>query len=162
MKMEKPNYLERFVSAQNADGRYERARGELRRGYKSSHWMWFVFPQIAGLGHSAMSRMYGIASLEEAKEYRRHPVLGPRLMECAAIVSATRDRTAEDIFGRVDAQKLRSSMTLFMRVAPHEPLFGQVLERFFGGLPDVATDRMLRGRRPKGIPGREIGYTPLD
>ena len=95
--------------------------------------MWFVFPQVAGLGQSEMSRLYAIASLDEARAYLDHPVLGPRLRECAAIVLATQGRSAEDIFGGIDAVKLRSSMTLFHRAAPDEAVFREVLDRFFGG-----------------------------
>jgi uncharacterized protein (DUF1810 family) len=135
--------LERFVAAQNAGGTYARAVDELRRGQKTSHWMWFVFPQIAGLGQSQMSRTFAISSLEEAKAYLRHPVLGPRLMEVAGIVASTRSDTAEQIFGGIDAQKLRSSMTLFLRAQPEEPLFQQVLDRYFDGVPDSATDRLI-------------------
>ena len=138
-----PYDLERFVAAQNAGGTYDRAIEELRRGFKTSHWMWFVFPQIAGLGQSPTSRKFAISSLDEAQAYLRHPVLGPRLMECAAIVAETAGRTAEQIFGGIDAQKLHSSMTLFRRAAPSEPLFAKVLDRYFDGLADSATDARL-------------------
>jgi uncharacterized protein (DUF1810 family) len=141
--MDDPYDLERFVAAQNAGGTYDRAIGELRSGHKTSHWMWFVFPQIAGLGHSQMSTTFAISSLEEAKAYVRHAVLGPRLIECARVVAAAQARTAEQIFGGIDAQKLHSSMTLFLRAAPSEPLFGQVLERYFDGRPDSATDERI-------------------
>jgi uncharacterized protein (DUF1810 family) len=137
-----PFDLKRFVQAQDAGHTYDRVLEELRRGRKTSHWMWFVFPQIAGLGHSATSRTYAITSLEEARAYLDHDVLGPRLIECAGLVAgATKGRTAEQIFGSVDAQKLHSSMTLFMRTLPDEPLFAQVLDRYFDGRPDGATDR---------------------
>lgn len=135
--------LERFVSAQNAEGTYERAVGELRKGRKTSHWMWFVFPQIAGLGQSPISRKFAISSLDEAKAYLRHDVLGSRLIDCAGIVARSEGRTAEEIFGDVDAQKLHSSMTLFLRAAPDQAIFGQVLERCFDGLPDAATDQRI-------------------
>jgi uncharacterized protein (DUF1810 family) len=135
--------LERFVSAQDASGTYARAVEELRRGRKTSHWMWFVFPQIAGLGFSEMSRMYAIRSLDEAQAYLRHPVLGPRLVECAGIVATMQGRSAEQIFGGIDAQKLRSSMTLFLRANPEEAAFRQVLERHFDGEPDPATSARL-------------------
>jgi uncharacterized protein (DUF1810 family) len=138
-----PYDLERFVSAQNEGGTYERAVAELRRGHKTSHWMWFVFPQIAGLGQSATSRFFAISSLEEARAYLRHAVLGPRLIESARIVADTGGRTAEQIFGGIDAQKLRSSMTLFSRAAPDEPVFAQVLERYFDGVADAATDARI-------------------
>jgi uncharacterized protein (DUF1810 family) len=141
--MDDPYNLERFVAAQNAGGTYNRAIEELRRGRKTSHWMWFVFPQIAGLGHSQMSRTYAISSLDEARAYLQHPVLGPRLLECGASVADAQVGTAEQIFGGIDAQKLHSSMTLFMRADPREPLFEQVLDKYFGGVPDAATDQRL-------------------
>ncbi len=133
--------LDRFVAAQ-AD-LYDHVLAELRRGRKTGHWMWFVFPQIAGLGRSPTSRHYAITSLDEAREYLAHPVLGPRLRECASIVAATQGRTADDIFGDIDATKLRSSMTLFHRADPDEPVFREVLDRFFGGRPDPRTDELL-------------------
>ncbi len=136
-----PYDLQRFVAAQDAGGTYRRAAAELRNGRKDSHWMWFVFPQVAGLGYSQASRTYAISSPAEARAYLAHPVLGPRLIECAAILAGLPDRTAEQIFGEVDALKLRSSMTLFMRAAPGEPVFRQVLDRYFGGEPDSATER---------------------
>jgi len=135
--------LERFVQAQDEDGTYARAVAELRRGRKVSHWMWFVFPQIAGLGHSATSRHFAIAALDEARAYLRHPVLGPRLRECAGILAAQDDHSAEQIFGGVDARKLQSSMTLFARAAPDEAVFARILDRYFGGIPDPATDQRL-------------------
>jgi uncharacterized protein (DUF1810 family) len=141
--MDDPYNLERFVTAQNAGGTYNRAVEELRRRHKTSHWMWFVFPQIAGLGQSQMSRTFAIASLEEAKAYLRHPVLGPRLIECAGIVANTKTVNAVQIFGGIDAQKLHSSMTLFLRADSTEPLFRQVLDRYFGGTSDSATDRRV-------------------
>jgi len=138
-----PYDLERFVAAQDAGGTYDRVVAELQRAHKASHWMWFVFPQIAGLGFSAMSREFAISSRDEAGAYLRHAVLGPRLLACTELVLATTGRTAEDIFGGIDAQKLHSSMTLFLRAAPDEPRFAQVLERFFDGLPDRATDQRV-------------------
>jgi uncharacterized protein (DUF1810 family) len=138
-----PDNLERFVAAQDDGGTYDQAIGELRRGRKTSHWMWFVFPQIAGLGQSSMSRLYAIDSLEEARAYLAHPVLGPRLLECAEVVAAARAATAEDIFGGIDAVKLRSSMTLFARADPGVAVFQRVLDRFFGGVADPATDERL-------------------
>jgi len=135
--------LGRFMAAQDADGTFERAVAELRRGRKTGHWIWFIFPQIAGLGQSPTSRAFAISSLEEARAYLRHPVLGPRLTECARIVAGVQGRTAEQIFGGLDALKLHSSMTLFLRAAPGEPVFGDVLSRYFDGLPDQATDRLL-------------------
>jgi uncharacterized protein (DUF1810 family) len=135
--------LGRFVAAQDADGTFDRAVAELRRGRKTGHWIWFIFPQIAGLGRSPTSRAFAISSLAEAGAYLRHPMLGPRLTECARIVAGVQGRTAEQIFGGLDALKLRSSMTLFLRAAPDEPVFGEVLSRYFDGLPDQATDRLL-------------------
>jgi uncharacterized protein (DUF1810 family) len=135
--------LGRFVAAQDAGGTYDRAVAELRRGRKASHWIWFVFPQIAGLGHSETSRRYAISGLAEARAYLAHPVLGPRLTACAGLVAGTPGRTAEQILGPVDAQKLRSCVTLFARADPGEAVFGQVLDRFFGGQPDPATEQRL-------------------
>src|SRR5579859_4943596 len=122
--------LARFVAAQDAGGTYARALDELRRGRKTSHWMWFVFPQLVGLGQSQMSRTFAISSLEEARAYLRHPVLGPRLIECARTVSRARAESAEQIFGGIDTRKLHSSMTLFLRAEPGEALFKQVLDRY--------------------------------
>jgi uncharacterized protein (DUF1810 family) len=139
--MEDPYDLDRFVTAQA--GTYDAARAELRRGTKTGHWMWFVFPQIAGLGLSPMSQRYAIRSLDEARAYLRHEVLGPRLRECAELVAATSGRTAEQIFGDIDAIKLRSSMTLFLRADPATPVFQRVLDLFFDGGADPATDRRL-------------------
>ena len=141
--MDDPYDLERFVAAQNAGHTYDHAVEELRRGRKTSHWMWFVFPQVAGLGLSYTSQKYAITSLEEAKAYLRHLVLGPRLRECATIVAGSVATSAEEIFGDIDTMKLQSSMTLFLRAEPAEPVFQQVLDRYFGGRPDSATDRLL-------------------
>jgi uncharacterized protein (DUF1810 family) len=140
--------LDRFLAAQDAGGTYLRALEELRAGFKSSHWMWFVFPQIAGLGQSPTSRRFAISSLAEAVAYLRHPVLGPRLRESAAVVAGLKGRSADQIFGSVDAMKLRSSMTLFRRAAPDEPLFGHVLTRYFDGIPDHATETLLDRSAP--------------
>ena len=143
MTTDDPYDLRRFVAAQDADGAYEQAAAELRRGRKTSHWIWFVFPQVAGLGHSWMSHKFAISSLEEARAYLAHPVLGRRLIECAAIVAQTQGRTVEQIFGSIDALKLRSCVTLFLRADPGEPVFGEVLARYFDGEPDPATDRLI-------------------
>jgi uncharacterized protein (DUF1810 family) len=145
--MDDPYDLARFVTAQDAGGTYDDATAELRRGRKTSHWMWFVFPQIAGLGYSPTSRRFAISSLGEARAYLAHPVLGPRLIECAGIVAQTKDRTAEQMFGDLDAQKLHSSVTLFLRADPGVPVFARVLGQYFDGLPDQATDRLLREQR---------------
>jgi len=135
-------HLERFVDAQ--EGTYDQAVAELRRGRKASHWMWFVFPQIAGLGSSPMSQAYAIRSLDEARAYLEHPVLGPRLRESTeALLAAEPGTSAEAILGGIDAIKVRSSMTLFSRAAPEEPLFKNVLDRFYGGEADPETDRRI-------------------
>lgn len=133
--------LERFVAAQDASPSF---LDELRGGRKTSHWMWFVFPQIAGLGHSAMAQRYAIASLEEARAYLAHPVLGARLRECVEVLLSLGTRDPVAIFGSIDAMKLRSSLTLFLRAAPDDPLFQRALDRFYGGVADAATDARLR------------------
>lgn len=129
--------LERFVDAQA--GVYDQALAELRAGRKRSHWMWFIFPQIAGLGQSQMARRYAIASTDEAAAYLAHPVLGPRLRTCAAAVAAHEDRPADAIFDYPDNLKFHSSMTLFADVAPDEAVFQSCLDRFFDGAGDPAT-----------------------
>ena len=139
--------LERFVIAQDEGGAYERALRELAAGRKNSHWMWFVFPQLAGLGQSEMSRRYAIASLAEAAAYLEHPLLGARLHACARALLVHEDTSAARILGPVDAVKLRSSMTLFARADPGERLFGAVLERFYGGEPDPLTLGVVRAER---------------
>jgi uncharacterized protein (DUF1810 family) len=141
--MNDPYDLRRFKTAQDDRGTFDVAVAELRTGRKSSHWMWFIFPQIAGLGQSPISRAYAISSLSEAQAYLADPVLGPRLIECARILTELRGPTAEDVFGGTDAMKLRSSMTLFARAAPDNPLFQQVLDEYFGGVADEATDDRL-------------------
>ena len=135
--------LGRFVRAQDEGGTYQRALAELREGRKSSHWMWFVFPQLAGLGRSPTARHYAIGSLDEAREYLDHPLLGPRLRDCAGVLLGLQGVSAEEIFGGLDAQKLRSSMTLFMRARPQEKLFGELIDLYFAGTPDSATDDLL-------------------
>src|SRR5262245_35313984 len=141
--MDDPYDLDRFVAAQDDLGTYDRALAELKRGNKTGHWMWFVFPQIAGLGMSGMSQRYAISTLAEARAYLLHPVLGPRLRECATVLADTQGRTAEQILGGIDAVKLRSCMTLFLRAAPEETVFQRVLDRYFDGTADGATDRLL-------------------
>jgi uncharacterized protein (DUF1810 family) len=133
--------LERFLDAKEPV--YERVLDEIRSGRKVSHWMWFIFPQVAGLGSSSMSQRYAIASLDEARAYLAHPVLGARLRECAGLLLEGAAGSAEGIFGPIDARKLRSSMTLYQRAAPDDPLFWQVLERFYGSVADEATDALL-------------------
>jgi uncharacterized protein (DUF1810 family) len=140
--MTEPSHdVERFVAAQETV--YAGVLDELRRGRKTGHWIWFIFPQLAGLGRSDASRYYAIASLEEARAYVAHPVLGPRLIECARVLVAVRERTAVEVFGLLDAMKVRSSMTLFQRAVPAEPVFIQVLQRHYDGMVDDATDALL-------------------
>jgi uncharacterized protein (DUF1810 family) len=146
--MADPFNLQRFVVAQDAGGSYGNAVMELSAGRKVSHWMWFVFPQIAGLGHSAMARRYEISSLREATAYLEHPTLGPRLIHCSGILAATTGRSAEQILGCIDAQKLRSSMTLFHQAGLSEAGFQQVLDGYFDGQPDPATLRLLKTVAP--------------
>jgi uncharacterized protein (DUF1810 family) len=134
--------LERFVKVQDSGGTYHQAVRELRNGRKTSHWMWFIFPQIAGLGRSAMAQAFAISDLAEAQAYLRHPMLGPRLVECAGIVASHRGLTAEQIFGGIDSIKLRSSMTLFAHADPEQPVFRQVIDQYYDG-PDPETERRL-------------------
>jgi uncharacterized protein (DUF1810 family) len=141
-----PFDLERFVQAQDLGGTYAAALGEMRRGQKTSHWMWFVFPQLAGLGESPISRRYAISSLEEARAYLAHPLLGPRLVESATLL-ANGGPPAEAIFGALDAQKLRSSMTLFRLAAPERIAFDAVLKRHFHGAADPVTLDLLAARQ---------------
>ena len=133
--------LDRFVTAQERI--YEQALRELRAGRKTSHWMWFVFPQIAGLGRSATAQRYAITSMEEARAYAAHPILGPRLVECAQAMLDLDTRDAEQVLGGIDAMKLRSSMTLFARAAPDEPVFRAVLDAYFGGADDPETLKLI-------------------
>jgi uncharacterized protein (DUF1810 family) len=135
-------HLERFVDAQ--EHVYASVLDELRRGRKTGHWIWFIFPQIAGLGRSATSQEFAITSLDEARAYLAHPVLGARLRECAQLVLAVEGRTAEEILGSLDAMKLRSSVTLFQYGSPDEPVFAQVLDRYYGGVADRATEALLK------------------
>ena len=136
--------LERFVTAQDDGGTYDAALRELRAGRKTSHWMWFVFPQLAGLGRSPTAQRYALADLAEARAYLDHPVLGPRLRAATAAVADLADADPEQVLGPVDALKLRSSMTLFSLAAPEEALFGRVLGQWWSGEPDPATLRLLR------------------
>jgi uncharacterized protein (DUF1810 family) len=133
--------LARFVAAQR--GSYEHALAEIASGRKRSHWMWYVFPQFAGLGVSATSRKYAIASLAEAEAYLRHDLLGPRLVACADAALAVESRSAREIFGSPDDLKLRSSATLFAHVSPEGSVFHRLLEKYFGGEPDEATLRLV-------------------
>ncbi len=135
--------LQRFVAAQDAGGTYEAALAELHDGRKRSHWMWFVFPQVEGLGRSTTARRYALSGLEEARAYLAHPVLGPRLLACARALLDLEGHEAVAVLGPVDAQKLRSSMTLFTAADPAQPVFAAVLGRYFGGATDDATTRRL-------------------
>jgi uncharacterized protein (DUF1810 family) len=139
--MSEPFQLERFVAAQ--DPVIDRVCSELRAGRKRSHWMWFVFPQIGGLGSSPMARRYAIASLAEAKAYLDHPVLGPRLREYTRLVIAIEDRSIGAIFGHPDDVKFRSSMTLFARAVPDDPIFAEAIAKYFPeGFDQATLDRL--------------------
>ena len=147
--MDDPFDLQRFVAAQDAGGTYDSALRELRAGRKTSHWMWFVFPQLAGLGRSSTARHYALSGPDEARAYLAHPVLGPRLRECVSALTALGTTDAVAVLGPVDAQKLRSSMTLFALVAPEEPGFREVLHRWYAGQDDPLTRELLdRTARP--------------
>jgi uncharacterized protein (DUF1810 family) len=135
--------LDRFVVAQDEHATYDRALSELRAGRKTSHWMWFVFPQVSGLGQSPTAKHFELADLDEARAYLDHEVLGPRLLECCRALLALEGATAEQVLGAVDAMKLRSSMTLFARADPDERVFPDVLDRFFDGSADERTIRLL-------------------
>ena len=143
MQADDPFELERFVAAQAPV--IEAVRTELRAGRKRSHWMWFVFPQLRGLGASAMADRYGIASADEARAYLAHPVLGPRLRECCALVLAVEGQTIDRILGYPDNLKFRSCLTLFEAVAPQEPVFRQCLDKYYGGRADPKTLALLAG-----------------
>lgn len=133
--------LDRFLDAQRGD--YAAALAEVRRGRKTSHWMWYIFPQIAGLGQSSTARYYSIRDLEEAREYYSHPVLGQRLREISGVLLELRGSDPVAVFGGIDSMKLKSSMTLFAVAAPDDPLFQQVLDKYYGGEQDVLTLRIL-------------------
>ena len=142
--MADPFALHRFLDAQDAGGTYDVALRELRDGHKRSHWMWFVFPQLAGLGRSSTAQHYALSGLGEAVAYLSHPVLGRRLRECSQALTELPGDDPASVLGDVDAQKLRSSMTLFARAAPEERVFSQVLDQYFGGEPDDRTLRLLQ------------------
>src|SRR5437868_7997265 len=135
--MSDPYQLHRFVDAQNPV--YAQVCAELRAGLKESHWMWFIFPQIKGLGHSFMATTFAISSLKEAKAYLKHPILGPRLRECTQLVIQTEGRSIEDIFGYTDSMKFRSSMTLFAHATSDNEIFKDALQKYFGGEFDRLT-----------------------
>lgn len=132
-----PFRLQRFVDAQESV--WDDVRAELRAGRKTSHWMWFVFPQLAALGRSGTAKFYGITSIEEARAYLQHPVLGPRLVQGCELLLQVQGRSAREIFGEVDAMKLRSCLTLFEAAAPEQAVFARVLEKYFGGERDALT-----------------------
>ena len=144
--MKDPFNLQRFVEAQSTA--FERARAELLAGRKVTHWMWFVFPQLEGLGRSEMARRYAISSLAEARAYLEHPILGPRLVECTRIVNRLDGKSAREVFGAPDDLKFRSSLTLFARVASGEPVFDQALAKYFDSVSDPMTLERL-GRKPE-------------
>ncbi|RMM85595.1 hypothetical protein ALQ71_03524 [Pseudomonas coronafaciens pv. striafaciens] len=133
--------LQRFVNAQQPV--FQQVVMELEAGHKRSHWMWFVFPQIEGLGRSDMAQRYAISGLEEARAYLQHPLLGARLEQCASIIVTQAERTARQIFGSPDDLKLHSSMTLFALAAPERPVFKSVLDAFFAGERDKTTEKLL-------------------
>ena len=135
--------LERFIEAQSPV--YEQVMGELQAGRKRSHWMWYVFPQLDGLGHSAMAERYGLAGIDEARAYLAHPVLGPRLQACVTALVQHSDKSAREILGSPDDLKLRSCLTLFAQAAPDNPLFQLALVQFYEGEPDLRTLAMLTG-----------------
>jgi uncharacterized protein (DUF1810 family) len=135
--MEDPHDLLRFVTAQNPV--YDQVCAELRNGRKQSHWIWYIFPQLRGLGHSQTAAAFGIASREEAEAYLRHPVLGERLRECTRLVNMVEGRSISQIFGYPDDLKFRSSMTLFSSVTPDNQIFKDALQKYFGGEPDRLT-----------------------
>jgi uncharacterized protein (DUF1810 family) len=135
--MSDPYDLQRFVDAQNPV--YDRVRAELQEGRKRSHWMWFIFPQIAGLGSSPLARRFAISSLSEAAAFLEHPILGPRLVECTRLFNLIDGRSIEQIFGRPDNLKFRSSMTLFARASADNQVFVDALQKHFGGESDPAT-----------------------
>jgi uncharacterized protein (DUF1810 family) len=135
--MDDPFNLHRFVDAQ--DGVFDRVCSELRAGRKRSHWMWYIFPQISGLGSSPTAQKFAISSVAEAKAYLAHPILGPRLRACTELVNAIEGRSIEDVFGYPDHLKFHSSMTLFARAVPPDPVFQAALQKFFGGREDPGT-----------------------
>jgi uncharacterized protein (DUF1810 family) len=141
MAMDDPHNLQRFVDAQAPV--IDQVRHELIQGRKRSHWMWFIFPQIAGLGFSTMAQRYAIASLDEALAYLRHPLLGPRLEDCSRLVVAVSGRSVHEIFGSPDDMKFRSSMTLFSHAAPDTVIFAEAQRKYFGGEPDPETLKRL-------------------
>ena len=139
-----PYDLNRFIQAQ--ENSYSQAIAELKNGYKQSHWMWFIFPQIKGLGHSEMAHHYAIKSKQEAAEYLNHPMLGPRLRECSEILLGIEDRLISDIMGYPDDLKLKSSMTLFASIAGNSNIFEKVIDKYFNGSKDSKTLELLNDK----------------
>jgi uncharacterized protein (DUF1810 family) len=138
--------LQRFVDAQAPV--FDRVLAELRQGQKQSHWMWFIFPQISGLGRSETARHFALSALAEARAYLQHPLLGPRLEQCAQIIAPQTQRSTRQLFGTPDDLKLHSSMTLFAMAAPDKPVFDAVLDTFFSGKRDSATLKQLNLQQP--------------
>lgn len=140
---QQPYDLQRFIDAQQPV--FDRVIAELKQGRKRGHWIWFIFPQLKGLGHSSNSEFFGISSLQEAAAYVQHPVLGPRLMQCTELVNSVEGSSAEDIFGEIDAMKFRSSMTLFAKAAPDNQIFADAIGKYFGGRLDGLTINRVAG-----------------
>jgi len=143
--MNDPYSLQRFVDAQNPV--FEQVCSELRGGRKDSHWMWFVFPQLKGLGRSGMAEQFGVSSRDEAEAYLQHAILGPRLRECTRLVNLVEGRSVEQIFGSIDSMKFRSSMTLFAQASPGNEIFVSALQKYFAGQADRRTLELLRSSR---------------
>ena len=140
---QQPYDLQRFIDAQQPV--FDRVIAELKQGRKRGHWIWFIFPQLKGLGHSSNSEFFGISSLQEAAAYLQHPVLGPRLVQCTELVNSVEGSSAEDIFGEIDAMKFRSSMTLFAKAAPDNRIFADAIRKYFGGRLDGLTINRVAG-----------------
>ena len=140
---QQPYDLQRFIDAQQPV--FDRVIAELKQGRKPGHWIWFIFPQLKGLGHSSNSEFFGISSLQEAAAYVQHPVLGPRLVQCTELVNSVEGSSAEDIFGEIDAMKFRSSMTLFAKAAPDNRIFAEAIRKYFGGRLDGLTINRVAG-----------------
>ena len=139
-----PFNLDRFVQAQAKD--YARALSELRAGRKTTHWMWYVLPQLRGLGASSMATHYGIGSLDEARAYLAHPVLGPRLLECAEAMNGLRSSNATEVLGHVDAAKFKSCLTLFLAAEPGNEILREALQKYYAGIEDERTIALLRAK----------------
>ena len=146
-RQDDPFDLNRFVGAQS--GTYDLALAELRNGRKDGHWIWFIFPQVAGLGMSSMSQAYAVTGIDEARAYLAHPLLGPRLRECVSAMNGHTGLSASQILGSIDAQKFRSCVTLFIEASEHEPIFTAALTKYFGGSPDQSTLSLLAGQKAR-------------